>query len=124
MVVNQAYTQEFFRTEEVSRKKATSRNISATTNKQNPSWGNIWFFHLDTPKTAFLIRHLAIDPLNLGIFPNKQGYSFQFPKKGRGGLSLLHCSLRLLTYFKIFMYPSKKMPLKFPKYMVLILDGG
>ena len=56
------------------------------------------FFHLDTPKTAFLMRNLPIDPRNLGISRNKQDYSFQFAKKSRGGLPLLPGSLRLVTY--------------------------
>ena len=50
---------------------------------------NLRLFHLGTPKTAFLMRNLPIDTRNLGIFPNKQGHSFQFPKKSRGGLPLL-----------------------------------
>ena len=112
MVVNQACTQEFFRKDEVSRNEAILRNISATTNKQKALWGKIWFFfHLGTPKTAFLVRNLPlIDPCNLDLFRNKQGHSFQFPKKSRGGLPLLHGSLCLLTYFKAFMFPSKKFP--------------
>ena len=42
---------------------------------------NLGFFHLGTPKTAFLVRDIPIDPCNLGIFHDRQGHSFQFPKK-------------------------------------------
>ena len=71
------------------------------------------FIHLGTPKTVFLMRNFPIDLHNLGIFPNKQGYSFQFPKKSRGGLFFLPGSWHLLTCFKIFMSPSKKCPWSF-----------
>ena len=68
--------------EEFSRNKAALKNISATPNKQKALWGNIWaIFHLATPKTAFLVRNLPIDPRNLGILHNKQGHSIQFQKK-------------------------------------------
>ena len=50
---------------------------------------NLRFFHLGTLKAAFLMRNLPIDTCYLGIFINKQGHSFQFPKKSRGGLPLL-----------------------------------
>lgn len=43
-VVEQVYTQEFFKTEEVPRNKAISRNISATTRKQEASWEKNWGF--------------------------------------------------------------------------------
>ena len=56
------------------------------------------------------MRNLYVDSRNLGIFPKKQGHSFQFPKKKRGVLPLLPDSLRLLTYFKIFLSPSKNAP--------------
>ena len=97
MVVDQVCTQEFFRTEEVSRNKVTLGNILATTYKQKASWGKIWVFSSGTPETAFLVRNIPIDPCNLGIFHNKQGHSFQFPKKSRRGLSLLPSSFPLLT---------------------------
>ena len=71
---------------------------------------NLGFFHLGTPKTAFLMRNLHIDPCNLGIFPSKQGHSFQRPKKRRGSFPLLPVSLHLLTYFQIFISPPKKVP--------------
>ena len=71
---------------------------------------NLGFFHLGTPETAILVRNIPIDPCNLRIFHNKKGHSFQFPKKSRGGLSLLPSGLPLLTYFKVFMSPSKKFP--------------
>ena len=122
MVVDQACTQEFFRVE-VSRNKTTLRNISATANKQNALWGKFEVFYLDTPETAFLVRNVPIDLCNLDIFHNKQGHSFQFPKESRGGLSLLPGSLRLLTYFQVFMSPFKKIPLKFPENVALVLDG-
>ena len=52
--------------------------------------GKNWvFFHLDTPKTVFLMRNLPINTRNLAIFCNKQGHSFQFPKKSRGDFPLL-----------------------------------
>ena len=71
-----------FRTEYVSINKTASRNISPTANKQRASWRKIWVvFHLGIPKTAFLMRNLPTDPRKLGIFPNKQGHSCQFPKK-------------------------------------------
>ena len=75
MVVDQARTQEFFRTEEVSKNKATLRNISTSTNKQKALSGKIWvFFNLDTTKTVYLVRNLPIDPRNLGILHDKQGH--------------------------------------------------
>ena len=79
--------------------------------------GKIGFFHLGTPETAFLVRNLPIDPCNLGIFHNKPGYPFQFPKKNRGGLPLLPGSLPLLTYFKLFMFRSEKFPEVSRKYV-------
>ena len=119
MVVDQACTLEFSRTEEVSRNYATPRNISAATNKQKALWGKIWwFFHIGNPKTAFLMKNLPIDPCNLGIFPNKQGHSFQFPKNSRGAPT--PSPRRMLTYFKIFMSPSKKCPWSF-QYIWLLL---
>ena len=39
------------------------------------------FFHPGTPKTAFLMINFSIVTRNLGIFPSKQGHSFQFPRK-------------------------------------------
>ena len=54
MVVTHPCNLEFFRTEEVSTNKVTSKNISTITNKQKASWGNILgFFHLGTSKSAF-----------------------------------------------------------------------
>lgn len=54
MAVTHPCNLEFFRTEEVSTNKATSKNISAITNKQKASWGKFWgFFHLGTSKSAF-----------------------------------------------------------------------
>ena len=88
MVVNQACTQEVYRTEEVSRIKATSRNILATTNKQKDFWVFFTWVLLELQR-------------NLGIFHNKQGDSFQFPKKSIEGLPLLPGSLWQLTYFMI-----------------------
>ena len=114
MVVNQACTQEIFRKEEVSRNKFISRNISATTNKEKVLWEKIWdFFRIGSPKTAFLMRNIPIDPLNLGIFLNKQSHSFQFPKKSRVGLPLLPGSSCLLIHFKIQTSASKKYPRSF-----------
>ena len=73
MLFEQACNQEFFWTEEVSRNKATSRNISATANKQKALWRKILcFFHLGTPKTALLMRNFFIDPRNLSISPPQQ----------------------------------------------------
>ena len=123
MVVDQACTLEFSRTEEVSRNYATPRNISATTNKQKALRGKIWwFFHISNPKTAFLMKNLPIDPCNLGIFPNKQCHSFQFPKNSRGAPPPLlpgEC-----WHILRFLCLLPKMPLKFPVYMALIMDGG
>ena len=54
MAVTHPCNLEFFRTEEVSANKATSKSISAITNKQKASWGKLWgFFHLGTSKSAF-----------------------------------------------------------------------
>ena len=39
---------------------------------------NLGFFHLGSPKTAFLMRNLTIDPCHLGIFPNKRITTFNF----------------------------------------------
>ena len=39
------------------------------------------FYRLGTPRTAFLLTNLPINACILGIFPNKKGPSFQFPKK-------------------------------------------
>ena len=125
MVVYQVCTQEFSRTEEVSRNKVTLRDISATTYKQKALWGKIWvFFHLGTPETAFLVRNIPIDSCNLGIFDNKQGHSFKFPKKSRGGLSVLPSSLLVLTYFKVLMSPSEKFPRSFQKIWLLFWMEG
>ena len=38
-------------------------------------------FHLGTPKSTFLMRKISMDTRNLGIYPNKQGRSFQSSKK-------------------------------------------
>ena len=69
-----------FRTEYASRNKVTSRNISATTDKQKALWERIEV-NLGTPKTAFFMRNLPIDTRNLGLFPNKQDHS----KKSKEG---------------------------------------
>ena len=37
--------------------------------KKRPHGKNLWFFHLGTPKTAFLMKNLHIDPHNLDVFP-------------------------------------------------------
>ena len=37
--------------------------------KKRPHGKNLWFFHLGTPKTAFLMKNLHIDPNNLDVFP-------------------------------------------------------
>ena len=106
MAVDQACNQEFFRTDDVIRNKATSRIISASTNKQKASWGKLLeLFHL-SKKTTFLMKNITIDYHNLGIFPKKQGHSLQFPEKSRGDRPLLPGTLRLVTYFKIFMSPK------------------
>ena len=57
------------------------------------------FLQLATPKAAFLMKTVPIDPHNLGIFPNKQSHSLQFTKRNRGGLPLHPASLRLLIDF-------------------------
>ena len=90
MVVKQACAQEFFRTEEVSRNKGYLFKRYFSYNKQTKGLlgKNLDFFHLVTPKAAFLIKNLHIDPYNLGIFPNKQGHSFQFSIKSSGGFPL------------------------------------
>ena len=85
---------------------------------------NRGFFHLGTLETAFLVRNLPIDPCNLDIFHNKHSHSFQFPKKSRGGLHPLPGSLRLLTYFKVFMSPSKKFPWSIQKIWLLFWMEG
>ena len=38
-------------------------------------------FHLGTPKTVFLMRHLPMDTRNLAIYANRQGHLFQFQKE-------------------------------------------
>ena len=53
------------------------------------------------------MKNITIDYHNLGIFPKKQGHSLQFPEKSRGDHPLLPGTLRLVTYFKIFMSPKK-----------------
>ena len=108
IVVDQVCNQEFFMTEEVSRNKVTLRDISADISSHYEE--KFGLFHLGTPATAFLVRNLPIDPCNLRIFHNEQGRSVQFPKNSRGGVTLLPSSLPLLTYFKVFMSPSKKFP--------------
>ena len=91
-----------FKTEQVSRNKALSRNISAISANKSPH-GEKFFF-------SFLKRHLPIDLRNLEIFFDKQGLSFQFPKTSRGGFSLLPGSLHLLIYFKILALVPKNAP--------------
>ena len=71
---------------------------------------NLGLFHLGTPKTAFLMRNLPAVPCNLGIFPSKQGHSFQFVKNSRGGLPLLPGSFRLLTILIILCILPKNDP--------------
>ena len=58
------------------------------TNKR-PHGKKIWVFFIGSPKTAFLMKNLPMDTRNLGIYPNKQGHSFQFPKRSRGVLPFL-----------------------------------
>ena len=38
-------------------------------------------FHLGTPKTAFLMRHLPVDTRNLVIYANRQGHLLRFQKE-------------------------------------------
>ena len=86
MVVNQACNQEFSGQSSFLEIKPLRETFQLQQKKQKTSWGKIWiFFHLGTPKTAFLMKNLLIDPRNMDIFPYKQGHSFQFPKKSRGG---------------------------------------
>ena len=104
MVADQACNQEFFRTEGVSWNKATSRNISTTTNKQtnkSPYGENLGFLILNTPKTAFLMRNLPRDSRNLGIFLNKQVAPFNFQNRAKkASLS----SLVLCSYWRILRF--------------------
>ena len=93
------------------------------TNKR-PYGKKLGFFHLGTPKPAFLMRNLPIDLRSLDIFNNKQGHSFQFPKKSIGGLPLLPSSLHLFTYFKVSMSPSKKFPWSFQNIWLLFCMEG
>ena len=44
-------------------------------------WKNLGFFHLATPKTAFLVRNLPIDTRNLGIFPTNRVIYFSSQKR-------------------------------------------
>ena len=117
IVVDQVCNQHFFKKEQISRnllclEKMLEKPLRETyqlqqTNKRSHVERHR-FFHLATPKTAFLMRNLPIDPRNLGIFPNKQDHSLQFPKRNGGGLLLFPCSLRMLIQFQIFMCPSIK----------------
>ena len=38
-------------------------------------------FHLGTPKTAFLMRHLPVDTRNLVIYANRQRHLLRFQKE-------------------------------------------
>ena len=123
VAIDKTCTQEFITREYVSWNSTTSRNILVTRNKQKTSWCKIvGLFHLGTPKTAFLMKNLTIDPCIQGIFPNKWGYSFQFPKMGRGSLpfSLVVCAC--LTYLKNLCL--QKVPPNIQEYLALILDIG
>ena len=110
MVVDQACNQEFSGWSRFLEIRPLQETFQLQQTNKRPHWEKFKFFQLGTPKTTFLVRNLLKDSRNLGIFPNEQGHSFQFPKKSRGGLCLLPGSVRLLTYFKIFMSPSKAHP--------------
>ena len=123
MVIDQALTQDFLKIEEVFKHMPLREAFQLQhTNRRHGE--KYRFFHLDTVKTSFLMRNLPIDSRNLGIFPNRKDYSLQFPKKSWRGFPLLPGSLRLLTYFKIFLSPSKKWPWSFQNIWILFWIEG
>ena len=86
MVVNQVRNQEFSGQSSFLEIGPLRERLQLQQTNKRPYGEKVGsFFHLGTPKTAFLMRNLPIDPRNIGIVPYKQGPSFQFPKKSRGG---------------------------------------